>query len=213
MKRNEIFIIGGAILAAILLFKGQATSSVSGSIPFINPFSNLLSKAEAQAINQFGSNIETLQSVKESNLGIAQSILDLERNTADVKISQVQTELDKVQGYIGSQQKFAASGAFANIAPQGFTGQGLLSKFDSAFNYFSKVWSGEKGPLSQVSIFPNFYLPLNQSNRNIIAQQAQFETAQGNIGKANEMIMRQQGEIDRLNEEYQTRFGGISRYG
>ena len=213
MKNNEIFIIGGAILAAILLFKGQATSSVSGSIPFINPFSNLLSKAEAQAINQFGSNIETLQSVKESNLGIAQSILDLERNTADVKISQVQTELDKVQGYIGSQQKFAASGAFANIAPQGFTGQGLLSKFDSAFNYFSKVWSGEKGPLSEVSIFPNFYLPLNQSNRNIIAQQAQFETAQGNIGKANEMIMRQQGEIDRLNEEYQTRFGGISRYG
>ena len=213
MKSNEIFIIGGAILAAILLFKGQATSSVSGSIPFINPFSNLLSKAEAQAINQFGSNIETLQSVKESNLGIAQSILDLERNTADVKISQVQTELDKVQGYIGSQQKFAASGAFANIAPQGFTGQGLLSKFDSAFNYFSKVWSGEKGPLSEVSIFPNFYLPLNQSNRNIIAQQAQFETAQGNIGKAIEMVQRQQGEIDRLNEEYQTRFGGISRYG
>ena len=213
MKNNEIFIIGGAILAAILLFKGQATSSVSGSIPFINPFSNLLSKAEAQAINQFGSNIETLQSVKESNLGIAQSILDLERNTADVKISQVQTELDKVQGYIGSQQKFAASGAFANIAPQGFTGQGLLSKFDSAFNYFSKVWSGEKGPLSEVSIFPNFYLPLNQSNRNIIAQQAQFETAQGNIGKAIEMVQRQQGEIDRLNEEYQTRFGGISRYG
>jgi hypothetical protein len=213
MKRNEIFIIGGAILAAILLFKGQATSSVSASIPFISPFSNLLSKAEAQAINQFGSNIETLQSVKESNLGIAQSILDLERNRADVRISQQQTELDKTKGYIGSQQKFAASGAFANIAPQGFTGQGLLSKFDSAFNYFSKVWSGEKGPLSQVSIFPNFYLPLNQSNRNIIAQQAQFETAQGNIGKANEFAIRQQGEIDRLNEEYQTRFGGISRYG
>jgi hypothetical protein len=27
------------------------------------------------------------------------------------------------------------------------------------------------------------------------------------------MVQRQQGEIDRLNEEYQTRFGGISRYG
>lgn len=213
MKSNEIFIIGGAILAAILLFKGQATSSVSGSIPFINPFSNLLSKAEAQAINQFGSNIETLQSVKESNLGIAQSILDLERNRADVRISQQQTELDKTQGYIGSQQKFAASAQFPKIAPGNFTGQGLLSKFDSAFNYFSKVWSGEKGPLSQVSIFPNFYLPLNQSNRNIIAQQAQFEIAQGNIGKANEMVQRQQGEIDRLNEEYQTRFGSLSRYG
>jgi hypothetical protein len=202
MKRNEIFIIGGAILAAILLFKGQATSSVSGSIPFINPFSNLLSKAEAQAINQFGSNIETLQSVKESNLGIAQSILDLERNTADVKISQVQTELDKVQGYIGSQQKFIASQAFASLAPKGDwqnAARALLGKFSQA----------------QIggSLFPDFRLISNQQNYDIVQQQAQFETAQENIGKANEMIMRQQNEIDRLNEEYQTRFGGISRYG
>ena len=202
MKSNEIFIIGGAILAAILLFKGQATSSVSGSIPFINPFSNLLSKAEAQAINQFGSNIETLQSVKESNLGIAQSILDLERNRADVRISQQQTELDKTQGYIGSQQKFAASGAFASLAPKGDwqnAARALLGKFSQA----------------QIggSLFPDFRLISNQQNYDIVQQQAQFETAQENIGKANEMIMRQQNEIDRLNEEYQTRFGGISRYG
>ena len=202
MKRNEIFIIGGAILAAILLFKGQATSSVSGSIPFINPFSNLLSKAEAQAINQFGSNIETLQSVKESNLGIAQSILDLERNRADVRISQQQTELDKTKGYIGSQQKFAASGAFANLAPKGEwqnAARALLGKFSQA----------------QIggSLFPDFRLISNQQNYDIVQQQAQFETAQGNIGKANQFAIRQQGEIDRLNEEYQTRFGGISRYG
>ena len=202
MKRNEIFIIGGAILAAILLFKGQASSSVSGSIPFINPFSNLLSKAEAQAINQFGSNIETLQSVKESNLGIAQSILDLERNRADVRISQQQTELDKTQGYIGSQQKFAASGAFANLAPKGEwqnAAQALLSRITNT-NF------GQ-------SVFPDFRLISNQQNYGIIQQQAQYEIAQGNIGKANEMVQRQQGEIDRLNEEYQTRFGGISRYG
>jgi hypothetical protein len=213
MKRNEIFIIGGAILAAILLFKGQATSSVSGSIPFINPFSNLLGKAEAQALQTLGSNIETLQSVKQSNLGIAQSILDLERSTADVKISQQQTELDKVQSYIGSQQKFAASAQFPKISPDGFTAKGLLSRFDSSFNYFRERWTGEKGPLSQVSIFPDFNLPLNPSNRSIIQQQAQYETAQGNIAKASEFAIRQQGEIDRLNEEYQTRFGGLSRYG
>ena len=186
MKRNEIFIIGGAILAAILLFKGQASSSISGSIPFINPFSNLLSKAEAQAINQFGSNIETLQSVKESNLGIAQSILDLERNRADVRISQQQTELDKTKGYIGSQQKFAASGAFASLAPKGDwqnAARALLGKFSQA----------------QIggSLFPDFRLISNQQNYDIVQQQAQFETAQENIGKANEMIMRQQNEIGR----------------
>ena len=203
MKSNEIFIIGGAILAAILLFKGQATSSVSGSIPFINPFSNLLGKAEAKAIQTLGSNIETLQSVKESNLGIAQSILDLERSTADVKISQQQTELDRTQSYIGSQQKIGASAGFASLAPQGFTGQGLLGKFADSLKY--------QGPGQ--SIFPDFRLITNQENLGIIQQQAQYEIAQGNIGKANEMVQRQQGEIDRLNEEYQTRFGGISRYG
>jgi hypothetical protein len=199
MKRNEIFIIGGAILAAILLFKGQATSSVSGSIPFINPFSNLLGKAEAQALQTLGSNIETLQSVKQSNLGIAQSILDLERSTADVKISQQQTELDKIQGYIGQQQKIDASAGFTNIRPRDWSGQNLLRKF-------SQTGFGQ-------SLFPDFRLIANQENYGIVAQQARYETAQGNIAKASEFAIRQQGEIDRLNEEYQTRFGGLSRYG
>ena len=213
MKNNELLIIGGALLAAIFLFKGKATTSTSGPIPFISPFLSMLGKAEAKALDTLGSNIQTLQSVKESNLGIAQSILDQERSLADVRISQQQTELDKTQGYIGSQQKFAASGAFANIAPQGFTGQGLLGKFDKTFNFMKTAWTGEKGPLSSVSVFPNFNLFLTERNRGIIAQQAQYEIAQENIGKATEMVLRQQGEIDRLNEEYQTRFGGISRYG
>jgi len=202
MKSNEILILGASIFAALVLFKGRASSSINQSIPFIAPFSNLLGKAEAKAIDQFGSNIETLQSVKESNLGIAQSILDLERSTADVKISQVQTELDKVQGFIGSQQKFTASQAFTNLAPKGDwqnAAQALLAKF-------SGVSQGN-------SLFPDFRLIANRENFGIVQQQAQFEIAQGKIGKANEMIIRQQGEIDRLNEEYQTRFGGISRYG
>jgi hypothetical protein len=203
MKSNEIFIIGGAILAAILLFKGQASSSASGSIPFINPFSNLLSKAEAQAINQFGSNIETLQSVKESNLGIAQSILDLERNRADVRISQVQTELDKTQSYISQQQKFSVSAQFPNLAPPQ---QDWQNNAQALLRKFFGVSEGN-------SLFPDFRLIANQENYGIIQQQAQYEIAQQNIAKGSEMIIRQQGEIDRLNEEYQTRFGGISRYG
>lgn len=202
MKNNELLIIGGALLAAIFLFKGKATSSTSGSIPFISPFLSMLGKAEAKAIDTLGSNIETLQSVKESNLGIAQSILDQERSLADVRISQQQTELDKTQGYIGSQQKFAASGAFANIAPKG-DWQNLAQKL---LGRISNTQAGQ-------SVFPDFRLIANQKNYAIVQQQAQFEIAQENIGKATEMVLRQQGEIDRLNEEYQTRFGGISRYG
>ena len=213
MKNNELLIIGGALLAAIFLFKGKAASSTSGSIPFVSPFLDMLGKAEAKAIDTLGSNIETLQSVKQSNLGIAQSILDLERSSADVKISQQQTELDKTQGYISQQQKIGASAGFASLAPNQWSATNLLSKFDRTFSQLSKVWTGEKGPLSGVSVFPDVKLLLTQSNRDIIAQQASYEIAQENIGKANEMVQRQQGEIDRLNEEYQTRFGGISRYG
>ena len=202
MKSNEIFIIGGAILAAILLFKGQASSSTSGSVPFISPFLGMLGKAETKAIQTLGSNIQTLQSVKESNLGIAQNILDQERSLADVRISQQQTELDKTQGYIGSQQKIGASAGFASLAPKGEwqnAAQALLRKFSTA----------QAGG----SLFPDFRLIANQENYGIIQQQAQYEIAQGNIAKASEMVQRQQGEIDRLNEEYQTRFGSLSRYG
>ena len=141
MKSNEIFIIGGALLAAIVLFKGQASSSTSGSIPFISPFLGMLGKAETKAIQTLGSNIETLQSVKESNLGIAQNILDQERSLADVRISQIQTELDKTQGYIGSQQRIGASAGFASLAPKGDwqnSAQALLSKI-SRTSYTSSI--------------------------------------------------------------------------
>jgi hypothetical protein len=162
----------------------------------------MLGKAETKAIQTLGSNIETLQSVKQSNLGIAQNILDQERSLADVKISQQQTELDKTQGYIGSQQKIGASAGFASLAPKGEWQKqagALLRKFSTA----------QAGG----SLFPDFKLIANQKNYGIIQQQAQYEIAQGNIAKASEMVQRQQGEIDRLNEEYQTRFGSLSRYG
>ena len=213
MKSNEVFILGSALLAAIVLFKGQAASSTSGSVPFISPFLSMLGKAEAKAIDTLGSNIQTLQSVKESNLGIAQNILDQERSLADVRISQQQTELDKTQGYISQQQKIGASAGFASLAPNQWSATNLLSKFDRTFSQLSKVWTGEKGPLSGVSVFPDVKLLLTQSNRDIIAQQASYETAQENIGKASEMVQRQQGEIDRLNEEYETRFCSLIRYG
>ena len=205
MKSNEIFIIGGALLAAIVLFKGQASSSASGSVPFISPFLGMLGKAETKAIQTLGSNIETLQSVKQSNLGIAQNILDQERSLADVRISQQQTELDKTQGYISQQQKIASMPT-------------NLSKNQS-------YWASQLGGIRAYAerIIGGAALTQNIGGRNI--SDGRFEDspqlrqyysniiAQENIGKANEMVQRQQGEIDRLNEEYQTRFGSLSRYG
>jgi hypothetical protein len=209
MKGNEIFIIGAALLAAILLFKGQASSSAPGSIPFISPFLGMLGKAETKAIQTLGSNIETLQSVKESNLGIAQNILDQERSLADVKISQIQTELDKTQSFISQEQKVPAGSTFGINA----SGKSLLNKFDKEFAFFQTAWTGEKGPLSGKSLFPDKYVPFNEATRAAFAQRARYESAQENIQTANELVFRQQGEIDRLQEEYQTRYGGLSRYG
>ena len=209
MKLNEILLIGGALLAALVLSKNGKLSSKNTNIPFINPFTDLLSKAQAQAIEKQESNIGTLENIKSSNLGIAQDILDYERNISDVKIFQVQTELDKTQSFISQQQKVKPGNLFGLSG----TGQQLLNKFNSSFNYYSRVWTGEKGPLSGVSLFPDRYIPLNQATRAGFAQQAAYETAQQNIEKSNQFAIRQQGEIDRLQEEYQTRFGGISRYG
>lgn len=210
VKTNEIILLVGAAIAAYLF---TSNTSKNTNVPFINPYHDLRNEAQAQIVNQNQNNISTLESVRQSNLGIADNILTSERNIADLIISRQQTELDRTQSYVSSQQKIGAAGGYANLAPQGFTAQGLLGKFDSTFNSMSKLWTGEKGSLSGVSVFPDFKLFLTPSNRNIIAQQAQYETAQENIRSANASIMEQQAEIDRVNEEYRINYGDISRYG
>ena len=212
MKLNEILLIGGALLAALVLSKNGKLSSKNTNIPFINPFTDLLSKAQAQAIEKQESNIGTLENIKSSNLGIAQDILDYERNISDVKIFQVQTELDKTQSFISQEQKIQPSSWWSKSGLKG-PAKNYLNKFDSEFSYYQTAWTGEKGPLSQKSLFPDVYIPFSQETRAGFAQQARYESAQENIAKSNQFAIRQQGEIDRLQEEYQTRFGGISRYG
>lgn len=209
VKFNETLIVGISLLAALVLSKGSSILPRTSGISFINPYTSQLSEAQAAAIQKGETNIETLQSIKESNLGIAQDILDYERNIANTKIDYLQTELSKTQSFISQQQKVPAG---STLGLSG-TGQSLLKKFNDAFNYYSRVWTGEKGSLDTVSIFPDVYIPLNQSTRAAFAQQAEFEKAQQRISEANQLIFRQQTEIDRLEQEYQTRFGGLSRYG
>ena len=209
VRFNEALLVGISLLAALVLSKGRESVSSLSNIPFIDPFTNLLSKAQAQAIEKQETNIGTLENIRQSNLGIAQDILDYEKNISNVKINQLQTELDKTQSFISQQQKIPRG---STLGLSG-TGQSLLKKFNDTFNYYSRVWTGEKGPLDTVSIYPDVYIPLNQSTRAAFAQQAEFEKAQERIASANELVFRQQGEIDRLQEEYQTRYGNLSRYG
>ena len=212
VKLNEALLVGISLLAALVLSKGRGSMPSLSNIPFISPFTDLLSKAQAQAIEKQESNIGTLENIRQSNLGIAQDILDYEKNISDVKIQQYQTELDKTQSFISQEQKIQPSSWWSKSGLKG-AAQSYLNKFDKEFAFYQERWTGEKGPLSQKSLFPDVYIPFSQSTRAGFAQQARYESAQENIQTANELVFRQQGEIDRLQEEYQTRYGNLSRYG
>lgn len=209
VKFNETLLLGISLLAALVLSKGSSILPRTSGVSFIDPYTTQLSEAQAAAIQKGESNIQTLQSIRESNLGIAQDILDYERNIANTKIDYLQTELSKTQSFISQQQKIPAGSTFGLSA----SGESLVKKFKDTFDYYSRVWTGEKGSLEQVSIYPDVYIPLNQRTFAGFAQQAEYEKAQQRISEANQLIFRQQTEIDRLEEEYQTRFGGLSRYG
>tara|TARA_R110002073_G_scaffold100653_1_gene228960 strand:+ start:704 stop:1306 length:603 start_codon:yes stop_codon:yes gene_type:complete len=194
---NEALLIGGAILAALVLSKGRGSTS----IPFINPFSDLLAKTETKAIQKLGSNVDTLESARQSNISISESILGYERGIADIKISRQQTELDKTQQYIGQQQKIPYAGGYAELAPKGDwqnAAQALLGKI-------SRTNQGQ-------SVFPDFKLIANNKNVGIIQQQARYEVAQQNIELANQTVLKQMNEIQRLGDVYEQTYGDISRY-
>ena len=205
VKLNEALLVGISLLAALVFSKGRESTPSVPTLSFVNPFANLLDQAQVQAIEQQESNIATLENIRESNLGIAKNILDYEKNISDVEINQLQTELGKTRSFISQQQR--------NI--QTTTG---LTKDQS-------YWANQLGGLKNYaeSILRGFATTQNVSGRNVrdlryldspaLRQSYTNLISQENIAKANEFIFRQQGEIDRLQEEYQTRYGNLSRYG
>jgi len=208
---NEALLIGGALVAALVLFKSGRNTPGNNTPINISPFTSFLDKAQTQAVEVQESNIDTLQNVKQSNIGIAQQILNYERNLADLAVSKINTELDKTQSFISQLQKIQPSTWWSKSGLKG-AAQSYLNKFDSEFKYYSRVWTGEKGPLSGVSLFPDRYIPLNQSTRAGFAQQTKYETAQQQIKKASDFSILQQNEINRLNANYENTYGDISRY-
>jgi|TARA_R110001606_G_scaffold358735_1_gene510443 hypothetical protein len=192
MKINEILLIGGALLATLVLSKGRAASSVlqNAAIP-------LLSNE-----NQNQKEIRTVivKPPQFTRIDITEQLRNISSLELEKNLTPLQNQINETRNYISSQQKYMPPNNFSEIAPPNWTGINLLEKFDR-----------DSDP--NRSLFPDFRLLYTQENRNIIAQQAQYENTQSNIGKAKEYATRQQGKIDLLIEEYQTRFGGLSRYG
>ena len=185
VKLYEALLVGISLLAALVLSKGREFGTILPTLQANNSNSNLLDQAQAQNIVQAKTNIETLQNIQNE-------ILDYEKNISNVKINQLQTELDKTQSFISEQQRFIPVGSSTNVPVR------------------SAVYADRFG-----SEFYNNLLKLRVTDldRELMSQQSQYETAQENITKANELIFKQQSQIDKLQEEYQTRFGGLSRYG
>ena len=65
----------------------------------------------------------------------------------------IDTELDKTRSFISQLQKVKPGNLFG--LGGNWTGQKAVNKFNSSYNYYSRVWTGEKGSLNTVSLFPD----------------------------------------------------------
>jgi hypothetical protein len=231
MKLNEALLIGGALLAALVLSKGGAASSSNiqfsgkSAVPVL-PIEN---KAENQKIK-----LPTLEIFKQffpvtdTNVQLKQ-IVNIEEEKKDQRVSYLQDELDQTRAYITTQE-IIDSGLGRGGNPRSrnpsaylyksdrqnisnitgkkygdYTGDDIINYYEdlveseSALGYGGSVTGGKfrKYPLITAAL-TNYY-------KKVIAQR--------NITKAEVYADKQQEGINLVEEEYQTRFGGLSRYG
>jgi len=208
---DEILLLGIGILSLGFLNKNRGDPSVQTvgmSKPFVNPYLDKLQTSQVSALNQLGTSKENLENIRLNNLEIAQNILNVERQRADVNIDFIQSNLDEARSYVSEQQKIPAGSTFGINT----TGKSLLNKFDKEFKFYQERWTGEKGLLSEKSLFPDLYVPFSQATRAAFAQQARYESAQENIQKVQPFILSSEQKIIDLNAEYTNKYGDISRY-
>ena len=198
MKLNEALLIGGALLAALVISKGGAVSSIfkKSSVPFM-PLEN----KTISFIENFPQ-LETFKQffpVKETNVQL-KNIMNIEEKENMQRVGYLQNELDQTQRYISDQEKiinkrYGRGQAGAFLYPSDV--QNIQNKYGTITNE-NTIQYYENNPEIRTS-------GLTEQYKKLIAR--------SNVGKANEYATRQQAGIDLINEEYQTRFGGLSRYG
>ena len=154
VRFNEALLVGISLLAALVFSKGRGSIPSVSTLPFDNPYSNLLDQAQVQAIESQQGNIETLQNIQKE-------ILDYEKNISNVKIDQLKSQIQETKSFISQQQMLVG-----------------------------KSFGSDK-------FFPSKEM-----------QQARYS-----IPIASEFLSQQEAEVNRVQEEYQTRFGSLSRYG
>ena len=164
MKINEALIIGGSLLAALVLFKGGATSSnntqFSGksAVPVL-PIEN---KTENQKIK-----LPTLEIFKQffpvtdTNVQLKQ-IVNIEEEKKDERISYLQDELDQTRAYITTEQQTAQVDQYGVALPYNKYNKNKYYLYDSDKQRISKLTGKERGDYTGDDII-NYYEDLVES--------------------------------------------------
>ena len=234
MKLNEALLIGGALLAALVLSKGGAASSnntqFSGksAVPVL-PIEN---KTENQKIK-----LPTLEIFKQffpvtdTNVQLKQ-IVNIEEEKKDQRVSYLQDELDQTRAYITTEQQTAQVDQYNQNLPYRKYNKNKYYLYDSDKQRISKLTGKERGDYTGDDII-NYYEDLVESESALgyggsvtggkfrkyplitaaLTNYYNVEIAKRNITKAEVYADQQQQGINLVEEEYQTRFGGLSRYG
>tara|TARA_R110000796_G_scaffold20185_1_gene60308 strand:+ start:684 stop:1262 length:579 start_codon:yes stop_codon:yes gene_type:complete len=192
MKLIEILLISGALLAALVFSKGGAVSSVlqNAAIPLLSN-ENQIQKEITKVI---------VTPPQFTQIDITQQLRNISSSELEKNLGPLQNQLSQTQKYISDQEKIinkrygrGQQGAFLYATDvQNIQNQYGQITNENTIQYF------ENNPKIQTQGLRNLYEKL---------------IARRNVGKAEEILNRQQGQIDLINEEYQTRFGGLSRYG
>jgi len=240
MKLNEALLFGVALLAALVLSKGGAASSnvkpFSGkSAVSVLPVKNKTPMFQIPQIQTF------LQKIKLPDLEIfpqffpvtdtnvqLKNIVNIEKEEKDQRVSYLQDELDQTRSYITTEQ---------GIAQVDKNNIGLpYNKYNTkkAYLYKSDVQNIENkyGSVTDDTII-EYYEDLVESESALgfggnvtggnfrkfpkvtaaLTNLYNTKIAKRNITKAEVYADKQEDEINLIEEEYQTRFGGLSRYG
>ena len=240
MKLNEALLIGGALLATLVLSKGGAASSnntqFSGKsavpvlpiedktpifqTPQIETFLQKIKLPDLQIFKQFFP-------VTDTNVQLNQ-VLNIEEEKKDQRVSYLQDELDQTRAYIRTEQNMARVDQYGERLPYNkyFQNKGYMYKSDkqriadqygeitddtiieyyedlveseTALGYGGLVTGGNKRK----------YPLVTAALRNLYNE----KIALRNLKKAEPYADLQQEQINLVQEEYQTRFGSLSRYG
>tara|TARA_R110000803_G_scaffold36767_1_gene79020 strand:+ start:373 stop:981 length:609 start_codon:yes stop_codon:yes gene_type:complete len=202
MKLNEVLLIGGALLAALVFSKGGAVSSVlqNVTLPLLSNENQNQKEITTAIVRPPQITTVIVKPPQFTRIDVTDLLKNISSSELEKNLAPLQNQLDQTEKYISEQKKIinktyrrGQAGAF--LYPRDV--QNIQNKYGIITNE-NTIQYYENNPQYQTQGLFNQYEKL---------------ISRRNVGKADEILKRQQGDIDLINEEYQTRFGSLSRYG